>query len=116
MTGSTQAAVKFHVHESLLGWFDVSDHPGDRIPANDISIKIGTVLGRAFLGGEVHLEQTESLGEAVAPFEVVEQGPGKVAAQGHAVVNGGPGGSQVVPQVVRAGARRRFVRSLRAGR
>jgi len=57
------------------------------------------VLGDALAGAFGDGEETELLLEAEAPLEIVQQGPGEVARQGHAVRDGAVGGLQMVAQV-----------------
>src|SRR6516164_7841196 len=65
------------------------------VRANHIAKELGARLPGAPLGGEVDVHQAEALGVALAPLEVVEQGPREVAAQIHAAANRLVGREQV---------------------
>src|SRR5215208_485192 len=69
------------------------------VGADDLGVEAGARLGGALLGGEVDVDDAEALGVAVAPLEVVEEGPGEVAAEVDAGLDRAAGGAQVVAVV-----------------
>src|SRR6185436_18124445 len=61
---------------------------GDGVAARDFSEEAPAVLDDALLGFVVDVDHAETLGVAVGPFEVVDQGPAEIAAQASAVFDG----------------------------
>ena len=46
-----------------------------RVARNRFPVKLGAQLGRALLRFEIHVVDSESLGVAVRPFEIIDQAP-----------------------------------------
>ncbi len=66
------------------------------IAADDFAVEAGAGLGGTLLGGKVHVHQPETLGVALAPFVVVEQRPGEIPPEIHALPQCRQGRAEVI--------------------
>src|SRR4051794_23474483 len=65
------------------------------VGADDVGVAAAAALDGSPLRRVVHVHQAEPLVVAVGPFEVVQQGPREVAAEGDAPRRGGGAGRHV---------------------